>query len=351
MSKLDKLIVVVMSDIAEGKYGKAGDRFITMREMTIQKQISLKSAFTLFGRLKEAGAIAKERKWYIIKNTNSTKSTTKKAPPLIGCVVTSLSSPFFADLARYLEEAVHDFGANLLLASSEYDFEREKERIESFLKCGVSGFFICPWADAANEPYYKSLPVPAVVIGRHLEQVEMDTVMVDNLRAARSVADHLMERGCEEFAYIGQRGVHADERLFGFRAELMTHGIQLENRNIVLTEYNHPDMCDRDITDLLSNRRRGRKLGLFCYHDLFASRAMLLCHKMNIDIPRSVSIVGFDDLPIAPEISPPLTTVRYPIEAMARIATETLYASVKIKGAGDPVCRYLDSELIIRKST
>ena len=351
MSKLDKLIVVVMSDIANGKYGKAGDRFITMREMTVQKQISLKSAFTLFGRLKDAGAIEKERKWYIIKSINSTKNTTRKTPPLIGCIVTSLSSPFFAKLACFLEEAVHDFGANLLLASSEYDFAREQDRIESFVKTGVSGLFLCPWADAASEDYYKNLPVPAVAIGHRLERVEMDTVMVDNLRAARAVANHLLDRGCEDFAYIGQRGIHADERLFGFRAELLSRGVTLENRNILWTEYHHPDTCDRDIVELLSSRNRKRKLGLFCYHDLFASRVMLFCHKMGVRVPRDVSIVGFDDLPAAAEISPPLTTVRYPIEAMARIATETLYASVRLRDVAAPVCRYLDSELIIRKST
>ena len=64
-----------------------------------------------------------------------------------------------------------------------------------------------------------------------------------------------------------------------------------------------------------------------------------------------MAIAGFDDLPIASEIYPPLTTVSYPVRDIARLAFETLYTRIKFHSLNTGVCRYLDSTLIIRKSS
>ena len=70
-------------------------------------------------------------------------------------------------------------------------------------------------------------------------------------------------------------------------------------------------------------------------------------------IPEELGIAGFDDLPIAAELYPPLTSVRYPLKDMARIACETLFARINLGmgKAGDGVYRTLDTELIVREST
>ena len=101
---------------------------------------------------------------------------------------------------------------------------------------------------------------------------------------------------------------------------------------------------------LLKKKRSGR-LGIFCYHDLFATRAINLCHELEIRIPEDVAIAGFDDLPIASETYPPLTTVSYPVRDIARLAFETLYTRIKFHSLNSGVRRYLDSKLVIRRST
>ncbi|MBR4222461.1 MAG: substrate-binding domain-containing protein [Victivallales bacterium] len=101
---------------------------------------------------------------------------------------------------------------------------------------------------------------------------------------------------------------------------------------------------------LLTKRRTGR-LGLFCYHDLFAIRAINLCHQLGIQVPAEVAIAGFDDLPAAAETYPALTTVSYPVQDMARLAFETLYTKIRFGKLGGGISRYLDSELVIREST
>ncbi len=349
MAKIDQILTELESEFSKGTYGRVGDKFLSVRGLAQRKQVSLKTAFSLFKALKEKGLIAKGRKNYFLNRLTPARNAADKIR-LIGCVVTMLENSYFSTLVRWLEEAVHELGAALLVASSEYDFRREKERINSLIAKGVSGIFLCPWANESEEDYYRTVPVPMVIIGRKLKNVRIKTVMVNNQSAAQKVAAHLIEEGCDSFAYIGQNIAQRDERLFGFRAELAEQGRRLPERNIICTTYHDHDRNLADIEVLLDRKRKGL-LGIFCYHDLFASRVMMLCHKKGIDIPGEVLLVGFDDQPIAEELSPPLTTVRYPIEAIAQAAAESLYARLRLGGKNGDACFYVNAELVVREST
>ena len=171
MAKIDQLFSELSAEFTEAAYGKVGDKFLTVRELALRKNVSLKTAFAIFNVLKEHGLIVKEKKNYFINSLVSVRKNIG-GMRLIGCIVTTLGSPYFATLVRCLEEAVHQFGACLLVASSEYDFQREKERIEAFVARGVSGIFVCPWADESEEEFYRTVPVPMVMIGRKLKSIQ-----------------------------------------------------------------------------------------------------------------------------------------------------------------------------------
>ncbi|MDR0932641.1 MAG: LacI family transcriptional regulator [Victivallales bacterium] len=349
MSKADQVFLELSAEFANSSYGKVGDRFLTVRELALQKHISLKTAFAIFGILKKNGMIVKEKKSYFINSLESFRKNLGEMR-LIGCIVTTLDSPYFATLVRCLEEEIHQFGACLLVASSEYNFQREQERINTFVARGVSGIFVCPWADEAEEEFYNTVSVPMVMLGRKLKNVRQKTVIVNNQSSAQKVAAHLIDIGCEHFAYIGQNVAKRDDRLFGFRAELLEQGRKLPMENIIHTDYQDHQKCLDNIEALLGRKPKGR-LGIFCYHDLFASRVIMLCHKKGFDVPGEVAVAGFDDLPIAEELSPPLTTVRYPVKSIARIAAESLYARLKLGSGGENTCSYVNAELIVREST
>ena len=160
ITKTDKILRELLTDLAAGKLGVPGDRFLTTRELTTLKDVSLKTAF--------------------------------------------LESPYFAKLACHAEEFAHSIGASLIIASSNYDFKTECERLKMFCRQGVSGIMICPWASTPEEEsFYNTLDVPYVMLGRRLESVDCDAVLVNNQKAAQQMAEHLIEQGIKEFAYIG----------------------------------------------------------------------------------------------------------------------------------------------------
>lgn len=349
-SKAEKIFREIAAGIASGELGRSGDRFLTVRELCERNGVALKTAFRIFGRLKEEGIIEKHGRTYRIAPLLPASPESAR-PLLLGFLATSLENPYFAKLAYHAEEFAHSIGASLIIASSNYDFSTECERLRMFCRQGVAGILICPWASTPeDEAFYASLPVPFVMVGRKLENCDCDAVLVNNRKGAEMMARHLLEEGVTEFAYVGQRGKLDDRRLFGFRAELFAAGFALPERNVLRIDIQRPEECRRAMRALLTRKRSGR-LGVFCYHDLFAIRALNLCHQLGLRVPEEVAVAGFDDLPMAQETCPPLTSVSYPVGDMARLAVESLYARIKFHNAGGGISRYLDSRLVVREST
>lgn len=350
-SKSDEILKKIYRELAAGKLGQIGTPFLTVRELAASENISLKTAFNIVSRLNEEGIIGKEGRSYKILKTLP-PALNNKSNMLIGFMATCLESPFFAKLACHAEEMAHSAGASLIIASSNYDFETEKERLEMFVRQGVSGIMICPWAATKKEEaFYKTLNVPFVLLGRKLETISCDAVLVNNQKAGTQMAYHLCKQGIKEFAYIGQKGKLRDSRLSGFRTGLMENAISEECLSTHFLDSHSPEECRRTILKLLKNRS-GNRLGIFCYHDLFAVRVIHCCAELGIRIPEEVSVAGFDDLPAAKEIYPPLTSVSYPVPEMARIAFETLYAKIRFGTHPEGgIARYLDSKCVIREST
>ena len=348
-TKSEGILRKLRDRIAAGEFGPGGTRFLTTRELAAAEAVSLKTAFRILGRLREAGILEKTGRGHRIAVAPPAAGNETR-PLLIGFLATCLESPYFAKLACHAEEFAHSVGASLIIASSNYDFDTECERLRMFCRQGVAGILICPWASTPEqEAFYAGLPVPCVMLGRKLESFPCDAVLVDNQRAAQQVARHLIDAGLDEFAYIGQQGKQNDRREFGFRAELAAAGFPLPEENLLRLDPHDPEGCRKLIRRMLARPRRGR-LGVFCYHDLFAIRCLNLCHQLGLRVPEEVAVAGFDDLPAAAETYPPLTSVSYPVEEMAHLAFESLYARIKLKTGGG-LCRYLDSRLIVRQST
>ena len=349
-SKGEQILEELREGISSGRYGVAGEPFVTMRELCGRYGIALKTAFRIIGRLHQDGIIEKSGRGYRIAG-KLPEVRRNGRPLLLGFLATCLESPYFAKLATHAEELAHSIGASLIIASSNYDFATEQERLRMFCEQGVAGVLVCPWASTPEqEAFYRTLPVPLVLLGRRLESFDCDAVLVNNQKAAYEMGGHLLAGGASEFAYIGLRGKKFDSRLSGFRSRLLEAGVTLDESDVLWLDYADGDACRAAMRGLLS-RRRSSRLAVFCYHDLFAIRLNNVCHELGMDVPSDVMVAGFDDLPAAAESWPPLTSVSYPVKEMVQLAFESLYARIRFGGKQEGFARYLDSELIIRKST
>ena len=345
--KSERVKLELEGEILSGKYGVPGSLFITTRDLVAKKDVSLRTAHQIIGALRDDAFLElKGKRNYLRKPLPATSASGRL---LIGLLVSCLENPFFSMLARELEQHCRELGAELIIAASNYSAQCEKEKLEMFYRQGVSGIVACPWAILENREYYLNLPVPFVLIGRKLEHAKADTVLVNSQLATQQVAEHFVECSYRNFGYIGPEDIQQDSRLQGFRAGLHNFGYSLPEENIL----QFSNVNSNDDLAQLSNliKRHKDKTAIFCFHDLFAVRALNICHRLRVNIPEQVALAGFDNLPIASQTYPAITSVGYPVRDMACIALEILQAKLKSPTKNEGIVRYLESKLIVRQST
>jgi DNA-binding LacI/PurR family transcriptional regulator len=172
--------------------------------------------------------------------------------------------------------------------------------------------------------------------------------MIDNFEGSRQVVGHLIALGHRRIAYIGDRfGYGSDsERFSGYRAALDEAGIPFDPSLVVhgdgRVEGGGPSM------ELLLAARE-RPTGVFCYNDMTAIGALKAIRAHGLRVPDDISLAGFDDLPLAQYVEPPLTTVRQPKHEMGRLAMQVLLKMLAHERAEQSI--RVSGELIVREST
>jgi LacI family transcriptional regulator, galactose operon repressor len=174
-------------------------------------------------------------------------------------------------------------------------------------------------------------------------------VLTHDARGAAAAARRLAELGHRRIAYLSGpplfRSSH--ERRAGFIAGLAEYGLELAPELAVLGAYTYESGLARG-RELLA--RPDRPTAVFAGNDEMASGVYSAAHELGIRIPEDLSVIGFDDAPIATRIWPAMTSVRLPVREMGRMAAEGLFAMPKTAAAKASVAEFTPS-LIERDST
>ncbi|WP_413450903.1 LacI family DNA-binding transcriptional regulator [Georgenia phoenicis] len=228
------------------------------------------------------------------------------------------ADPFFAGVLRGAQVAAAERRRQLLFVVVSNDDDRA--RLEEYAAGGhVDGaMFLSVHGDDPLPGRVHRLGVPVVLAGRPpSRRASFPYVSPDNFSGGRLAGQALLARGCRRLATItGPRDMTAtSDRLGGFRAELDDQGVELPDSRVVEGDFTIGGGY-RVMRDLLAT---GEEIdGLFAANDLTAVGALRALREQGLRVPDDVAVVGFDDVPIAVDADPPLTTVRQPLEAMGR---------------------------------
>jgi LacI family transcriptional regulator len=269
----------------------------------------------------------------------------------IGLVVPDNSNPFFAELARWIEDAGFEAGYTTILANSNERPNRERRYVETLLAKRIDGLIITPTLESDDEALVASLKkarVPVVIMDRDVSLPMVDVVLYDDAAGAGDVARHLLELGHTTFACIGGPAGVPEERIEGLRSAVQEAGIEIPVANIVAGD--HHFAGGREATAALLADAEPFT-ALFAANDLMAAGAIRTLAEHGLAVPDDVSVVGFDDAPIAEMVSPPLTTVRQPLREMADAAVSLLLARVSSGRAKGRARRVLRTSLVVRDSS
>ena len=193
--------------------------------------------------------------------------------------------------------------------------------------------------------------VPLVVACEEIPDAGFHTVLTDNARAAERATRHLLDLGHRKIGHLfgPEHNIVSRDRLAGFAAALEQAGLAptpqwLFRGNFEMESGFSAAARFMSLSD--------RPTALFAANDESAIGFLSGLRQHGLQCPRDISIVGFDDLGVAPHYSPPLTTMRQPRETLGRMAAETLLDVIENGADGRETLRIvLNSELIVREST
>lgn len=237
----------------------------------------------------------------------------------LGLVVTSIADPFWADVMQGVEEVARPAGFSVFLSASHNDPEQEMVAIETFRRRRVDGLLV---ADSRLSRQYaerlRQAEVPTVLINSQVEgqHALVHSVMVDDYGGAHTAVQYLLQLGHRAIGYIGagNRPRSNTRRLAGYRAAL--NGVGIADRAGWVVVAPEEDAVHAD--DVAAGQALVHPLlntgvsAIFCYNDMLAVGALMACRDHGIAVPQDLSIIGFDDIPLARYVTPPLTTICQP---------------------------------------
>jgi len=247
----------------------------------------------------------------------------------IGLFVPEFSNPVFAALAEAMEMHAARSGLATILCNTHGSATRERDYVRMLLERDVEGmlFISAEITDVRgrHSHYSKLLDRGArlVFVNGGSEDLDVTSVGVDERAAGRIATEHLVELGHERIGFVAGEpyALPTREKTVGHLDALESAG--LEDGSIAHSEFTL-DGGRMAVRDLLERPARKRPTGVICSSDLMAIGAMQEALAQGLQIPRDLSIVGFDGIDAADWTNPPLTTVEQPIDEIARTAVDAL---------------------------
>ncbi|MCC6803328.1 MAG: LacI family DNA-binding transcriptional regulator [Anaerolineae bacterium] len=269
----------------------------------------------------------------------------------IGLIVPDASNPFYAEIAKGVEDAGFHAGYSVILCNSNAMPGRELAYLEALQSKRVDGIiFIATTAEVRHIRPLVEGGIPAVLFYRDCSDMDVDRFFIDNEQVGSLAGMHLVELGHRQIACIQPASVMtpSQQRVVGFQRVLQQHGLVCDPRlmprgdNLISSGWQLTnEMLDSGISFT----------AIFACNDAMALGCIRALHDRHVRVPECVSVVGVDDITLASIIEPKLTTVAQPKYDAGQQAVAMLIDRIKGVYKGGPRQVQLGIELVVRNST
>jgi len=273
------------------------------------------------------------------------RSLITRRTQIIGLVASYMTNPFFPTVLQAFTQRLHELGWRVLLFTAGTS-EDVDELLPEVLAYQVDGLIIVT-ASLSSQMTREALGrgIPVVLFNRYAPGSGASAVSCANYEGGRLVADALLDAGHKRLAYItGREDTSTNvDRQQGFLERLSERGASCRVETGNFTYQGGFEAALR----LLGCEDRPD--AIFCANDITALGALDAARKLGIQVPDQLSVIGFDDIPMAQWAAYDLTTVRQPVEAMIEASVELLLERVNNANLGS-VLKFLPGTLVKRGS-
>lgn len=244
---------------------------------------------------------------------------------LIGLIIPNIQNPFFADLARGVEDVAYKNNFAVMLCNYDEDPKKELFYLDVMQAESVDGIILPPaHEDDPDVLRINRSGIPVVCVDRSLSDPTIDKVEVDNEQGSFGAVAHLIQKGHRRIGLISGPGDSSTgrKRLEGYRRAHAEAGLEVDEALIRFGDYKQES--GRELTASLLSLPHPPS-ALFACNNLMLIGAIETIFQRKLHIPRQVAVIGYDDLPLAAVFDPPLTVVQQPAYEVGRQAAELLF--------------------------
>lgn len=335
---------------------------VTLQQVANEAEVSLATASRVLhhsgGRavrseLSERVRAAAERLGYV--SNPHAQALARARSSTVGLIVHEVTDPYFAAIAAGAMHAAHAEGVMVMLAATFRDAELELDYLSRLRAQGARGVLLA--GSGSTDPKVSARLAEAIAaftgeggrvaaIGTRTD-TSVDAVVPANADGARAALAHLQRLGHRRIGVVSgpESLLTVRERLEGLRSSGAGHA----------RPHLHVEPADftRDGGYTAARRILGagapHVTAIIALNDLMAAGVLAAARDTRVEVPRDLSVIGFDDLPFAADLAPALTTVRLPLQAMGEQAMQLLLAE---PAAGTRPCTIgVPTELVVRGST
>jgi LacI family transcriptional regulator len=267
----------------------------------------------------------------------------------VGVLLPDLYGEFFSEVIRGMDQTAQKNGYHLLLSSS-HDDKAEIEAVLRAMRGRIDGLIaMSPHLDAPALVTNLPPTLPVVLLNCALHGKAYDSLAIENFRGAHAMVRHLIALGHDRVAIIkgAAHNFDAAERLRGYRRALREAKITPRRAWEAAGDFTE-SAGHYAATALIT--LDPRPTAIFAANDSMAIGALSAVREAGLRVPEDVAVAGFDDIPLARFMSPPLSSVHVAIAELGARAVDTLVGAIRRKGEHVPRRQRLTTTLVIRDS-
>ena len=226
----------------------------------------------------------------------------KKQSSTIGVVVPSISNMFFTNVINGIESYFEKSDYSIFLCITEHDKDKEISRINELISRNVAGIIVVdPGIDNVESKYFDKIArfIPMVFVNRYSESSHISSVYNDQENGSRLAIDYLLSKSHKNIAFI--RG----DNSYSYDIKEKVYKEMMKDINNFKEEF----IVNIGHGNSIQTVNKTMETGVFACNDLMAIGIMNACKKLNINIPKDLSIVGYDNIELSEMIEPKLTTI------------------------------------------
>jgi DNA-binding LacI/PurR family transcriptional regulator len=269
----------------------------------------------------------------------------------IGLIVRDINDEWCASMMPAIEKNCAKQGMGLLLCNVENTPEKEEFYLQILRQRRVEGIIILTPVYPTQDPYIKySKLIPLVLIDLFTENPQISAVSVDHQMGAYMSARHLIELGHREISFLlGPLNLSSTNAyIAGYKKAIEESGLVWKKDHIFSGQQTHAE--DGEIAFNYFWELKPKPTAIASGSDLMAIGAMRAAQKNGVKIPRDLSIIGYDDIPLSSLVNPPLTTVMQDREALGEKAMQLLFTEMNSDTQNHQML-IIPPKIILREST